>query len=70
VQVGTLADKLQLEREREPIAEIAATMPLVVYSYTRPAAESVDLLAELGIAFFTSGRRTARALAALVPPPT
>ncbi|HEY1573713.1 MAG TPA: CoA-binding protein [Pseudonocardiaceae bacterium] len=66
VQIATLADKQQLERERAPLAELAAAIPLVVYSYTRPAQESVDLLAELGIAYFTSGRRTAAALAALM----
>jgi acyl-CoA synthetase (NDP forming) len=69
VLIGTLADKVQLERERDRLAEVAADFPMVVYSYTRPAPESVDLLAELGIAFFTSGRRTAAALAALVPRP-
>jgi acyl-CoA synthetase (NDP forming) len=69
VLIGTLADKHQLERERTQLAEVAAAHPLVVYSYTRPAQESVDLLAELGIAYFTSGRRTAVALAALVPGP-
>ncbi len=67
VLIGTLADKHQMERERAQLAEVAAMAPLVVYSYTRPAQESVDLLAELGIAYFTSGRRTAVALAALVP---
>jgi acyl-CoA synthetase (NDP forming) len=67
VQITTLADQQQLEREREAIAGIAADLPLVVYSYTRPARESTDLLAELGIAYFTSGRRTAAALAALAP---
>jgi hypothetical protein len=37
----------------------------VIYSYTRPAPASVDLLEELGIAYFTSGARTAAALCAL-----
>ncbi|HEX3591198.1 MAG TPA: CoA-binding protein [Pseudonocardiaceae bacterium] len=67
VQIATLADPHQIERERDLLAEVAADLPLVIYSYTRPAPESVDLLAELGIAYFTSGRRVAAALAALVP---
>ncbi|HEX5406747.1 MAG TPA: CoA-binding protein [Pseudonocardiaceae bacterium] len=67
VQVATLADTHQLEREGAALAEVAADIPLVIYSYTRPAQASVDLLAELGIAYFTSGRRVAGALAALVP---
>jgi hypothetical protein len=67
VQIATLADANQLERERAALAELAAAIPVVIYSYTRPAQASVDLLAELGIAYFTSGRRVAGALAALVP---
>jgi acyl-CoA synthetase (NDP forming) len=67
VQIATLADPDQMERERALLAEVAARIPLVIYSYTRPAQASVDLLAELGIAYFTSGRRVAGALAALVP---
>jgi hypothetical protein len=42
-------------------------VPLVIYSYTRPGQASIDLLEELGIAFFTSTTRTAGALAALAP---
>ncbi|HKN98130.1 MAG TPA: CoA-binding protein [Pseudonocardiaceae bacterium] len=67
VQITTLADHHQIDRERAQLADVAASVPLVVYSYTRPAQESTDLLAELGIAWFTSGRRTAAALAALAP---
>jgi acyl-CoA synthetase (NDP forming) len=67
VLVATLADAHQLERERDKLADVASDLPLVIYSYTRPAPESIDLLAELGIAYFTSGRRVANALAALAP---
>jgi acetate---CoA ligase (ADP-forming) len=67
VLVATLADAHQLERERGELAGVAGDLPLVIYSYTRPAPESIDLLAELGIAYFTSGRRVANALAALAP---
>jgi acyl-CoA synthetase (NDP forming) len=67
VWIATLADARQLAREREQLASVAGDIPLVLYSYTRPAQESIDMLTELGIAYFTSGRRTAAALTALVP---
>jgi acyl-CoA synthetase (NDP forming) len=67
ILVATLADAHQLEREKEKLTSVARDLPLVIYSYTRPAPESIDLLAELGIAYFTSGRRAAAALAALAP---
>jgi acyl-CoA synthetase (NDP forming) len=63
--VATLADGKQVERERDELRALARELPLVIYSYTRPSARSLELLGELGIAYFTSGRRTARALAAL-----
>jgi acyl-CoA synthetase (NDP forming) len=66
VLVKTLADSKQLERERAGLVELASALPLVIYSYTRAAPSSVDVLEELGIAFFTSGARTAAALRALV----
>lgn len=65
VLVATLADAKQLEREHEALMALAGRLPLVVYSYTRPAPRSRQLLEEFGIAYFTSGRRTAAALAAL-----
>jgi acyl-CoA synthetase (NDP forming) len=65
VLIATLADGHQVAREQETLAAIAGTLPLVIYSYTRPAPGSLELLEKLGIACFTSGRRTARALAAL-----
>jgi acetate---CoA ligase (ADP-forming) len=67
VFVSTLADPQQIERERVELVRLAAKLPLVIYSYTRPSQASVDLLEELGIAYFTSGARTAAALHALVP---
>ncbi|MGH3437572.1 MAG: acetate--CoA ligase family protein [Sciscionella sp.] len=65
VLIATLADARQVDREKARLAKIAATIPLVLYSYTRPARESVELAEELGIAYFTSARRTAVALRAL-----
>lgn len=66
VLIATLADGKQVEREREALTELASRLPLVIYSYTRPSPRSLELLEEIGLAYFTSGRRTARALAALV----
>lgn len=69
---ATLADGKQIAREQDELRALAREVPLVIYSYTRPSAQSLQLLEELGIACFTSGRRTARALAALasaVPAP-
>jgi acyl-CoA synthetase (NDP forming) len=66
VQIATLADARQLTRERDQLAAMAKEMPLVIYSYTRPAQESIDLLTELNIAYFTSSHRTAKALKALM----
>jgi hypothetical protein len=45
---------------------LAREIPLVIYSYTRPCQRSLDLLAELGIAYFTSGTRVAGAMRALI----
>jgi acyl-CoA synthetase (NDP forming) len=66
VLVSTLADPQQLEREKFELATIAARFPLMLYTYTRPAPASVDLLEELGIAYYTTSRRTAAALKGLV----
>jgi acyl-CoA synthetase (NDP forming) len=67
VLVATLADGKQIEREQDELRALARELPLVIYSYTRPSTRSLELLEELGIACFTSGRRTARALSALAP---
>lgn len=69
VLVVTLADPNQLERERTELAALATRLPMVVYSYTRPAPRSLEILAELGIAYFTSSKRTATALHALANQP-
>jgi acyl-CoA synthetase (NDP forming) len=66
VCVLTLADPARIEQERATLAAAADRLPLVVYSYTRPAQRSIEVLAELGIAYFTSGRRAAGAIRALV----
>jgi hypothetical protein len=41
-------------------------VPLLVFSYTRPAPSCVAILEELGVAWYTSAARAARGLTALV----
>jgi hypothetical protein len=73
VLVASLAAPDMLRREsaglRAVLAELA--MPVVIYSYTVPGRPSLELLGELGAAWYPSPRRAARALRALVrlPPP-
>lgn len=55
----------RLDRHRSSLAEALERhgKPLVVYTYTRPAASCVDVLGDLRIPWFTSSERVARALA-------
>jgi len=68
VLISTLAAPRLLGRERERLKELlgAADKPVLVYSYTQASPESVELMAELGLPWYTSPRRAARALRALV----
>ena len=56
-----------LEAEQEPLAKMlaSASLPVVVYSYTMPGESSVQMLTELGLAWFPTPGRVAGALAAL-----
>lgn len=67
VIVTSLASPGRLEREREGLRGICdrLDMPLLVCTYTRPAKSAVDILDELGLPWYQSSRRVARALAAL-----
>ena len=69
--VTSLAGPDLLRRESRELRAVLAelTTPVVVYSYTRPGEPSLDLLRGLGVAWYPSPRRTARALSALVRPP-
>ena len=67
--VATLADDKQIQREQDELRALAKELPMVIYSYTRPFGRSLQLLEELGIAYFTSGSPAARALAALATNP-
>jgi acyl-CoA synthetase (NDP forming) len=65
--VVTMAGPDLLRREGAEIAQAAARMPLPVlfYSYTAPGAQSLEILRDLGLPWFPSPRRAARALSAL-----
>jgi acyl-CoA synthetase (NDP forming) len=65
--IVSLANPTGLARHADRIGELvqATTKPVVIYSYTRPAPVNVRLLADLGLSWFPSATRTARALALL-----
>ncbi len=65
--VGSFGGPNQLRLEGEGLRAVAAAAgkPVVVYSYTRPGPESVQLFSEAGLAWYPSARRAARVLAAL-----
>lgn len=64
----SLAVPGRLAKDREALAELRRrySQPIVVYTYTKPAQPSVDLLAELQLPWYVSSRRAARGLATLV----
>ena len=64
----SLAGPQMLQREEGAIAEVLAqtTKPVVVYTYTLPGGASVDVLAGLGLPWYPSPVRTARALRCLL----
>jgi acyl-CoA synthetase (NDP forming) len=61
----TAPDRLERHREGLCAAMARYQMPLVVYSYTRPAESCVDVLGELAVPWYTNSTRVARALATL-----
>jgi acyl-CoA synthetase (NDP forming) len=65
--IVTLAAPEVLRREGAELGAAAAEarQPIMIYSYTAPGAESIDLLQELRIPWYASPHRAARALAAL-----
>ena len=64
----SLSDPLVLAREADGFAELMAECdtPLLVLTYTQPSQASIDLLADLGIAWATSPVRVARMVDHLV----
>jgi acyl-CoA synthetase (NDP forming) len=68
VLISSLAGPHMLEREEAEIAQVleSTTKPVVVYSYTHPGDASVEALARLGLAWYPSPARAARAVGVLV----
>jgi acetate---CoA ligase (ADP-forming) len=68
VFVANLASPESLSREGDRLRSLAATSPkpILVYGYAPAAPRSTEHLADLGLAWFPSSRRTARAARALV----
>jgi acyl-CoA synthetase (NDP forming) len=69
VLVTSLSSAGRLENEREALSGLVerSPIPLVVYAYTRPARSCIDLLGEMGLAWYTASHRAARGLASLAP---
>jgi acyl-CoA synthetase (NDP forming) len=69
VLVTSLSSAGRLENEREALIALVerSPIPLVVYAYTRPAPSCIDLLGEMGLAWYTGSHRAARGLASLAP---
>ena len=65
--VITLAGPDVLRREGDALRAAAQdlSLPVMIYSYTAPGAESTEILRTLPMAWYTSPRRAARALRAL-----
>jgi acetate---CoA ligase (ADP-forming) len=68
VWIASLAGPMMLEREENDIRRVVAstTKPILVYSYTTPGPASVAALTQLGLPWYPSPARAARAAAALV----
>jgi acyl-CoA synthetase (NDP forming) len=68
VLVSSLAGPQMLQREQNEILRVvqSTTKPVLVYSYTHPGDASVEALARLGLAWYPSPARTARAAKVLV----
>jgi len=68
VWIGSLAAPQTLEREGDELRRVVAstTKPILVYSYTIPGPASVEALADLGLPWYPSPGRAARAARALV----
>lgn len=66
--VSSLAGPQMLAREETEIREVLenSTKPVLAYTYTRPGEASIEVLARLGLAWYPSPARTARALRTLV----
>jgi acyl-CoA synthetase (NDP forming) len=68
--VTSLSSAGRLERDAADLADLVrrSPVPLLVFSYTRPAPSCAAILQDLGVPWYTSAARAARGLAALVSP--
>ena len=68
VLATSLSSHGRLSGDREALGELVArsTIPIAIYTYTSPAASSVEILNELGVPWYTDSRRAARGLSALI----
>ncbi len=71
VVATSLAGPQMLQREEAAIAEVLAhtTKPVLIYSYTRPGDVSIDVVGRLGLPWYPSPVRSARALRCLLTGP-
>jgi acyl-CoA synthetase (NDP forming) len=69
VLVTSLASAGRLENEQKALAALVerSLVPLVAYAYTRPPRRCIDLLEEMGLAWYTGPHRAARGMASLAP---
>jgi hypothetical protein len=67
VIVTSLAASGRFEADKPELQEVMArhNKPLLVYTYTEPADSCVRVLTELGVPWYTSSTRVAKALTAL-----
>jgi acyl-CoA synthetase (NDP forming) len=67
--VTSLSSSARLENEREALTALVkrSRIPVIVYAYTRPTRPCIDLLEEIGLAWYTGSHRAARGIASLVP---
>lgn len=67
VVATTLSSPHLLRHERDALGAAVgrADKPVIIYGYTGPVEEVVEILAQIRLPWFTSGRRVARALRAL-----
>ncbi|WP_172978307.1 CoA-binding protein [Microbacterium sp. SYP-A9085] len=68
VLTTSLSSQGRLIGDREALARLVreSSVPIAVFSYTKPAASSAAILNELGVPWYTSSARAARGLAALI----
>jgi acyl-CoA synthetase (NDP forming) len=67
VLVTSLSSPARLESEREALTALVSRspIPLIVYAYTGPTRSCIDLLDEIGLAWYTASHRAARGIASL-----